>query len=243
MARTNRAGKVAEPAALVRVAEVLAELRALGSPAGRAGMARVGINTARAFGVPVPKIRQLARKYRRQHALAAELWASGCHEARILAGLIDDSKLVTPEQMDVWVADFDSWDVCDQVCLHLFVATPHAIKKVRQWAKDEREFVRRAAFATIASYCVHAKEAPDAEFLPLLKIIEAQATDPRNYVKKAVHWALRQIGKRSLALHAPSLTLARQLAASGDKTAQWVGKIAARELTDPKQLARLQKKG
>lgn len=239
MTKTKAVSKVA--ATCVR--DVLAELEALGSPAGRIGMARFGIHIEKAFGVAMPDTRLLARKYRRQHELALELWASGFHEARILAALIDNPKFTTPKQMDDWTADFNSWDLCDQACMGLFAATPHAATKIAKWAKDEREFVRRAAFATMAGYALHAKRAPDAEFLPFLAIVEAHATDPRNYVKKAVHWALRQIGKRSVALHAPALELARRLAAASDKTARWIGKTAEKELTDPKQIARVQKKG
>jgi 3-methyladenine DNA glycosylase AlkD len=190
---------------------ILAELKALASPEGRAGMARFGINVEKAYGVSMAAARPLAQKFKRQHQLAAELWASGIHEARILAALIDDPKLVTSKQMDAWVADFNSWDLCDQACMKLFAKTPYVVAKVAKWAKDKREFVRRAAFATIAGYTVHAKKAPDAEFLPLLALVEAHATDERNFVKKAVNWALRQISKRSMTLHAPALSLRRSL--------------------------------
>ncbi len=222
-----------------RVEEVLAELRALGSEEGRAGMARFGINVEKAFGVSMAAQRPLQRKYRRDHELALALWKSGYHEARILAALIDDANKVTPRQMDAWAADFDSWDICDQACMKLFARSPFAAEKIAKWAKDDREFVRRAAFATIAGYAVHAKAAPDKEFLPFLKIIEAHATDERNFVRKAVNWALRQIGKRSTTLHKPALALARKLAASDDRTARWIGKDAVRELTDPAQVARI----
>jgi 3-methyladenine DNA glycosylase AlkD len=221
---------------------VLTELRALGSAENRAGMARFGINTGKAFGVSMTAMRPMARRFRRRHDLAAELWVSGWHEARILAALIDDPKLVTRKQMDTWTADFDSWDLCDQACMKLFAKTPFVPEKVAKWAKDKREFVRRAAFATVAGYAVGAKTAPDSEFPPFLDLIENHAGDERNFVKKAVHWALRQIGKRSAALHRPALELARKLAASDDRTARWIGKDAVRELTDPAQLARLKRK-
>jgi len=219
---------------------VLAELKALGSEEGRAGMARFGINIEKAFGVSMAASRPLVRKYRRQHDLAAALWTSGIHEARILAALIDDPDLVTPRQMDSWAADFNSWDLCDQACMKLFARTPYVPDKVAKWAEDEREFVRRAAFATIAGYAVQAKKATDAEFMPFLALIERHATDPRNFVRKAVNWALRQVGKRSRGLHGPALALAEELAASYDKTARWIGKDAVRELTDPKQIARIE---
>ena len=134
------------------------------------------------------------------------------HEARILAAYVDEPRKVTSAQMDAWVADFDSWDLCDQVTNNLFARTPHVEKKIGKWAKDSREFVRRAAFALLAAHTVHGKSVPDADFLPYLALIESYATDPRNFVKKAVNWALRQIGKHSLALHAPALALAEKLA-------------------------------
>ena len=152
-----------ESSAPPNIKAVLAELKALGSAEGRAGMARFGINIEKAYGVSMAAARPLARKYKRQHDLAAELWASGIHEARILAALIDDPKLVTPKQMDAWVADFNSWDLCDQACMKLFAKTPYVAEKVAKWAKDKREFVRRAAFATIAGYAVGAKKAPDSD--------------------------------------------------------------------------------
>lgn len=211
----------------------------MGSEPNRLGMSRFGINTDRAFGVSMTAMRPLARQYRRHHDLSAELWATGFHEARILAALIEDPKLVTARQMDEWVADFNSWDLCDQACMKLFSATPFVDEKVKKWAKDEREFVRRAAFALIAGYAVHAKTAPDDDFITFLAIVEQNATDHRNFVKKAVNWALRQIGKRSQSLHPKALDVARRLANSDDRTERWIGRDAVRELTDPKQLSRL----
>jgi len=224
-------------------ASVVAELRVLGSEAGRAGMARFGINADRALGVSMAAMRPLEKRLRRNHALAGELWATGIHEARILAALIDDPKAVTSAQMDAWVAEFDSWDICDQACMKLFAQTPHVAAKVEEWAEDDREFVRRAAFALMAGYAVVAKKAPDEEFLAFLPIIERHASDGRNFVKKAVNWALRQTGKRSMALHGPSLAVAERLAESPDRTARWIGRDAVKELTDPKQIARVQAKG
>jgi 3-methyladenine DNA glycosylase AlkD len=221
------------------VGRVIHELRALGSEAGRAGMARFGIATDRAFGVSMQQMKPLARRHRRDHDLALALWQSGFHEARILAALVEEPKLVTSRQMDEWAADFDSWDVCDQACMKVFAKTAFVHDKVAKWAKDEREFVRRAAFALIAGYAVAAKKAGDAEFLAFLPTIEAQARDPRNFVRKAVNWALRQVGKRSMKLHKPALKLAEKLAAADDKTARWIGKDAVKELTDPVQMERL----
>lgn len=218
---------------------IVAELRSLGSAENRAGMARFGINTERAFGVSMTAMKPLARRFRRRHDLAAAIWDSGWHEARILAALIDDPGEVTRRQMDAWAADFNSWDLCDQACMKLFAKTPFVAVKVGKWSRDKREFVRRAAFATIAGYAVGATKAQDREFLPFLELIEQCATDERNYVRKAVNWALRQIGKRSMAVHAPALALAMRLAASDDRAARWIGTDAVRELTDPAQLARL----
>jgi 3-methyladenine DNA glycosylase AlkD len=209
---------------------LIAELRALGSEENRAGMARFGINTARAFGISIKSLEPLARQYRRDHRLAAALWASGCHEARLLAVLIDDPREVTAAQMDDWAGDLDSWDLCDQACLKLFVKTPFVEEKIKRWAADEREFVRRAGFALLACYAVHGKATPDATFLRFLGLVEEHAKDGRNFVRKAVNWALRQIGKRSPALHGPALSLAERLASSDDKTARWIGKDAMREL-------------
>lgn len=205
-------------------------------------MARFGINADRALGVSMTAMRPLEKRLRRDHLLAADLWATGIHEARILAALIDDPKAVTPAQMDAWVAEFDSWDLCDQACLKLFARTPFVSRKVTEWAEDDREFVRRSAFSLIAGYAVAAKKAPDREFLAFLPIIERHATDGRNFVKKAVNWALRQIGKRSMVLHAPALALAERLAASPDRTARWIGRDAVKELTDVRQIARIEAK-
>lgn len=221
------------------VDSLVAELRALGSEKDRAGMARFGINASRAFGISMATLAPIARKYRRQHELALALWDSGHHEARLLAVLIDDPKLVTAKQMDTWVAGIDSWDLCDQACMKLFNRTALVTRKIDKWAADKREFVRRAAFALIVGYAIHGKRVPDADFLPYLELVEKHATDQRNFVRKAVNWALRTLGKRSPALHAPALALARKLAASENTTARWIGKDAVRELTDPAQVARI----
>lgn len=221
---------------------VLAELKRLGSEDGRSGMARFGINTDRAFGVSMAQLRPLARTYKRDHDLALALWASGYHEARLLAVLVDDPKQVTPAQMDAWAAEFDSWDICDQACMKLFDRTPYVEEKIAVWVEDEREFVRRAGFATMAAYAVHGKAVPDARYLAFLPLIERHATDSRNFVKKSINWALRQIGKRSQDLHRPALALANRLVASDDKTKRWIGRDAVKELTDPVQIDRIAKR-
>jgi 3-methyladenine DNA glycosylase AlkD len=224
------------------VAAVLAELRALGSQTNRAGMARFGINTERAFGISMATLKPIAQRLKRDHKLAAGLWRSGFHEARLLAVLVDEPAKVTARQMDRWVSGLDSWDLCDQACARLFVNTPFVEDAIRRWVADEREFVRRAGFALLAAYAVHGKAVPDARFLPLIDLVERHASDGRNFVRKAVNWALRQIGKRSLALHGPALALAERLAASADPATRWIGRDAVRELSDPAQLRRIDRR-
>jgi 3-methyladenine DNA glycosylase AlkD len=212
---------------MTRVAEALAALEALGTEEGRLGMARYGIVAAKVYGVSVANIRALAKQLGRDHDLADELWRTGWYEARLLAAFVDDPKLVTPTQMDDWASDFENWADCDTACFDLFDKTPHAFAKVDQWAADEREFVRRAAFALLASVALHDKKAADGLFLDRLKLIEVAATDPRNFVKKGVSWALRGIGgRKSPALRAAARAMADRLAASSDKTARWIGRDA-----------------
>jgi 3-methyladenine DNA glycosylase AlkD len=208
-------------------AEALAALEALGTEEGRLGMARYGIVAATVYGVSVANIRALAKTMGRDHAQADALWRTGWYEARLLAAFVDDPKLVTPAQMDRWAAGFENWADCDTVCFHLFDKTPHTFAKIDQWAADEREFVRRAAFALLASVALHDKKAADAPFLERLPLIEAAASDSRNFVKKGVSWALRGIGgRKSPALKAAARAMADKLAASSDKTAKWIGRDA-----------------
>jgi 3-methyladenine DNA glycosylase AlkD len=211
-------------------AEVLAQLEGMRNEKNRAGMTRFGINTENAYGISIRDLRPLAKAIGRDHDLALELWQTGFHEARILASFIEEADKVGEDQIDAWVADFDSWDLCDQV-MDLFIATPFADAKIQAWASAEPEFVKRAAIAMIAGRAVRQKKLPDDIFLDYLDLIEAQAGDPRNYVKKAVNWALRQIGKRSRYLHPRALALAERLAASKDKTRRWIGRDAVRELS------------
>jgi 3-methyladenine DNA glycosylase AlkD len=213
----------------VNYEEVVQVLRARANPATVVGMARFGINTSNAIGISVPFLRQLAKQIGRDHALAHQLWDSGIHEARILAAFIDVPSLVTEEQMELWASDFDSWDVCDQVCGNLFDRTPHAYIKAIEWAGREEEFVRRAGFVLMASLAVHDKKAADERFLEFLLVIDKHAHDPRNFVKKAVNWALRQIGKRNSILKAAAIACAGELAASSNLTRRWVGTNALRD--------------
>ena len=210
---------------------VLGRLEAAGNPGNVAGMARYGINTRGTLGVPMPILRRLARELGRDHDLALQLWASGGHEARILAALVDDPAQLTDEQMEGWVRDLDSWDVCDQVCGNLFDRHPLAYDKAVAWSGRPEEFVKRAGFVLMARLAVHDKQAADERFLSMLPLIEREASDDRGYVKKAVNWALRQIGKRNARLNEAALATAETLVAQESTAARWVGRDAAQELT------------
>ena len=213
------------------VAEAIDALKRLGSKAGRDGMARYGLPSDKAFGVSVKDVQSVAKKLGKDHGLAAALWRSGWHEARMLACYVDEPERVTPAQMDAWAKDFDNWGICDTVCFVLFDKTPHAWKKVETWSKRKEEFVRRAAFALLWGLTVHDKKAEDARFTRGLSLIEAAATDDRHYVKKAVNMALRATGKRNPELRVAALATARKLALLTSESARWVGRDALRELS------------
>jgi 3-methyladenine DNA glycosylase AlkD len=193
-------------------------------------MARFGIAPARAFGVPSEPIRLLAREIGRDSVLAVQLWDTGVHEARILAAFLIDPTSMTRREMERWARDFDSWAVCDHCCIHLFRKTRFARDKALRWSGRRREYVKRAGFAMMATLAVHDKQASDKEFLALLPVIERQATDARNSVKKAVSWALRQIGKRNAALGKAAMETASRLRQSESPSARWIGADALREL-------------
>lgn len=214
----------------VTVEDILGRLRTLADPEAVEGMARFGIKSEGTLGVSMPSIRKLSRDIGRDHELALALWDSGVHEARILAGLIDEPGLVTEGQMERWAGDFDSWDVCDQVCGSLFDRTPFACEKALEWSRREEEFVKRAGFVLMACLAVHEKKADDLRFLKFLPAIVKASDDDRNFVKKAVNWALRQIGKRSLSLHGPAVRTAKEIAASGTRSGRWIAADALREL-------------
>jgi 3-methyladenine DNA glycosylase AlkD len=213
--------------------EVLARLKKLGSKSVRDGMLRYGIPNANAFGVSVGKIQKLSKELGRNHELALALWETGFYEARMLAAFVDDPKLVTPAQMDRWCKDFDNWGIVDTVCFKLFDVTPHAWKKVEQWSKRRDEFQRRAAYALLACLGVHDKHATNEKFISCFPLIEAAATDERNFVKKGVSWALRVIGRRNLELNNAATELAQRLAESPDPTSRWLSKEALREFKRP----------
>jgi len=235
-----------------QVAGILGELRALGSAKDRAGMARYGINVENAFGVSVYELRKIARRLGAGHELALALWRTGNHEARLLACFVDDPAAVTEKQVEAWVRDFDSWDICDQATTSLFDQTKHAWPKASEWAARDEEWVRRAGFALMAGLAVHDRSAADRAFLKLLPVIERGAFDERNFVKKAVNWALRNIGKRNRALNAAAVACAERIRAAanrragaerggdpGTRSARWVATDALRELTSDKVGARL----
>jgi 3-methyladenine DNA glycosylase AlkD len=222
------------------VQSVLAALERLGTKSTREGMARFGIQTSLGvFGVSMSAMQGLVKRLGKDHALAGALWSSGWYEGQLLAALVDDPQRVTRRQMNAWAGDFDNWAVCDTACFHLFDRTPFAWEKVVQWARSPREFVKRAAFALLASLTAHDKAALDEEFLAMLPLIEAAAHDERNFVKKAVNWSLRCIGKRSPALNAAAIDVAEALAQAQVASCRWVGKDALRELRGPKVRARL----
>jgi 3-methyladenine DNA glycosylase AlkD len=221
--------------------ETLERLRAQSKPANVEGMTRFGINPKNTLGVSMPAIRKIARGIGRDHSLALELWGSGIHEARILAGLIDDPKQLSAGQMERWANDFDSWDVCDQVCSNLFDKTPLAHQKALEWGTRKEEFVKRAGFALMAALAVHDKTASNAQFQRFLPVIEQESTDERNFVRKAVNWALRQIGKRNLLLNDLALKTARRIQRKDSKSARWIAADAIRELTSPAVEKKLRK--
>ena len=192
---------------------------------------RYGIDAPKAFGVSVANLHKLAKITGRNHEFALALWKTGWYEARMLAALVDEPERVTPSQMDQWCRDFDNWGICDTVCFKLFDQTPHAYKKVEQWAKRRDEFVKRGAFALMASLALHDKEEPDDRFAKWFPLIEQGAADERNFVKKGVSWALRAVGKRNAKLKSAAVKLAQRLSKSEQASARWVGKDALRDLT------------
>ncbi len=229
----------AKPTPVISTKQVIALLEAEASEENRAGMARYGINTERAYGISVKRLREIATSIGTGHEIAEELWGTGMLEARILASLVDEPAKVTPEGMEEKVRGFDSWALWDGYCNNLFRKTPFAHAKVQEWTLREETFVRRAGFSLMANLAVHDKKAADSLFEGYLALIEDAAADERNFVKKAVNWALRQIGKRSPELNRAAIACAERLAARDSKSARWNAKDALRELTSEKVQARL----
>lgn len=221
----------------------LAWMERRGSRKNREGMGRYGIVAAKVFGVSVGDLRRYAKRLGRDHDLAIALWDTGWYEARLLAAFVDEPARVTAAQMDGWAREFENWADCDTVCFHLFDRTPHAWRKVSSWSRKRGEFVKRAAFALLASLALHDRTTGDARFLASLAAIETAASDPRNFVKKAVSWALRGIGGRSPALHAAAIELAGRLAVSADPVERWVGRDALRDLSRPLVRERVARRG
>ncbi len=218
---------------------ILHQLESLSNPEAVAGMARFGISSSNTYGVSIPALRKMAREIGKDHTLAQQLWSSGIHEARILAGMIDVPELVTEEQMESWAMDVDSWDVCDQVCSNLFDKTGFAYQKAIEWSDREEEFVKRAGFVLMAALAVHDKKANNETFLNFLPVIKREAVDDRNFVRKAINWALRQIGKRNLSLNTAAIGTAKEIQSIKSKAAKWIASDALRELTDERIQKRL----
>jgi 3-methyladenine DNA glycosylase AlkD len=228
----------------MHVEDAVAMLRSAADPTRKPGMARVGITVNRALGVSVPNIRRIAKLAGTDHLLARALWSTEIHEARILATLVEDPEAISWTQMAAWAGQVDSWDVGDAAA-ELFAATPFRDRAIQEWSHGRKPFMRRCAFAMIARVALHEKRAPDRMFLAWFPLIEAAATDERNEVKKAVSWALRQIGKRNVSLHTAALSFAERLlqraSTSGSKSERWIARDALRELRDPAQVARLER--
>jgi 3-methyladenine DNA glycosylase AlkD len=222
-----------------KVREIIKKLKSLSNPEAVEGMARYGINPDKNLGVSIPDLRQVARETGKNHQLANELWATGIHDARILAGMVGQSDEVTEKQMEQWVEDFDSWDVCDEVCMNLFEKLPFAYEKAVQWSSRDEEFIKRAGFVLMARLAVSDKKATDEKFISFLPYIKRESTDSRNYVKKAVNWALRQIGKRNITLNKLAIKAGEEIYSIDSKSARWIASDALGELKNEKIRKRL----
>lgn len=213
---------------------ILKKLQSLSNQENITGMARFDISTDKAFGIRKSELRKLAKQIGKDHKLALGLWDTGYLEARIIASLIDEPEKVTESQMDSWVNDFDSWDVCDQCCMNLFDKTPFVFDKIKKWSMAKEEYVKRAAFSLLAVIAVHDKKADDSVFLKFFPTIKRESTDERNFVKKAVNWSLRQIGKRNINLNKEAIKLAKEILKIENKTSKWIASDALKELESKK---------
>lgn len=225
----------------MKIDEVLRELRSMANPENVKGMARFGISSEGTLGISIYDLRPMAKRIGKDHELAGRLWASGIHEAKVLASYIDEPDKVTEKQMEAWAKDFDSWDVVDQVCSSLFDQTKFAYSKAVEWSSRDEEFVKRAGFVLVAALTVHDKKASDGAFVKFLPIIKRESGDDRNFVKKAVNWALRQIGKRNPMLNKAAIGVAKELQNMDSKSARWIASDALRELTSEKVRKRFEK--
>jgi 3-methyladenine DNA glycosylase AlkD len=221
--------------------DIIKQLKSMSNKKNVEGMARYGINPHNNLGISIYNLRPLAKKIGKNHKLALKLWDSGIHDARLLAVFIDDPLHVTGKQMDSWAEDFDSWDVCDQACTSLFDLTPYAWKKVFEWAERDEEFVKRGAYSLIAGLAVHDKKAENSMFEDFFSLIIKESTDERNYVKKAINWALRNIGKRNTNLNKKAIETAKKIQKIDSKSAKWIAKDAIRELTSEKVQKKIKK--
>jgi 3-methyladenine DNA glycosylase AlkD len=226
---------------MASVKNVLDELESKAKPDQLAGMAKYGMTVERRLGVSVPDMRKLAKELGRDHRLALDLWRTGIAEARIVAGMVADPAKLTERQMEEWVKDIDSWDVCDQVCMNLFEKSELAWKEIIDWSEREEEFVKRTAFSLIACLAWHEKKASDEKFVELLPVIMREAADERNFVKKAVNWALRNIGKRNVRLNEAAISTAKEIQRLDSKAARWIAADAIRELESDAVQGRLKK--
>ncbi len=226
---------------MASVKDVLDRLQSKAQPEQLKGMAKYGMAVEQRLGVSVPDMRKLAKEIGKDHKLALDLWRTGIAEARIVAGMVGDPVKLTEEQMEDWVKDIDSWDVCDQVCMNLFEKNQLAWKKIIDWSEREEEFVKRTAFSLIACLAWHDKKASDEKCIELLPVIIRGATDERNFVKKAVNWALRNIGKRNLKLNKAAINTAKEIKRLDSKAARWIAADALRELESDAIQSRLRR--
>jgi 3-methyladenine DNA glycosylase AlkD len=226
---------------MASVKDVLDKLQSKARPEQLKGMAKYGMTIEQRLGVSVPDMRKLAKEIGRDHKLALDLWRTGIAEARIVASMVGDSAKLTEEQMEDWVTDINSWDVCDQVCMNLFEKNHLAWKKIVDWSEREEEFVKRTAFSLIACLAWHDNKASDEKFIELLPVIIRGATHERNFVKKAVNWALRNIGKRNLNLNRAAVNAAKEIQRLDSKPARWIATDAIRELESDAVQSRLRK--
>jgi 3-methyladenine DNA glycosylase AlkD len=222
--------------------EVITELHSMADPAVVRSLSRFGLPTENALGISAPKLRALAKRIGKDHALSLKLWETGVPDARVLAALVGEPDQVSMRQMNRWASEFDSWGVCDACCGVLFVYSPHAMKMAFKWSRDKREYVKRAGFALMASMAVHQKSLADSAFVPMLRAIRAQSTDDRGFVRKAVNWALRQIGKRNLHLNSLAIETATKIHSIKSPAARWVASDALRELRSDAVQRRLKAK-
>jgi 3-methyladenine DNA glycosylase AlkD len=226
---------------MASTADILDQLKAKANPDNLEGMAKFGMAADKRLGVSVPEMRRIAKETGKDHKLAVTLWKTGIADARIVASMIAVPEKLTEKDMDAWVKDINSWDVCDQVCMNLFEKTPLARQKIIEWSEREEEFVKRAAFALIACLAWHDKQATDQEFIEFLSVIKRGASDQRNFVKKAVNWALRNIGKRNSQLNKAAIKTAKEIQRLDSKAGRWIAADAIRELEGEGTQKRLRK--